>query len=164
MKRSKVVSIILLSMTILLCSSPCFAAEETDVSDNPHVLFLSSYSYEWESIPKQLSGITDTLNSYANIDYAFMDTKRIPYNVAKRDVYKHISYMKDHDRFDYVIAGDDAALEFVLEYRNKLFKDVPIVFEGINNESLARKAAQEPLITGIIESLRGGCGQKPGLY
>lgn len=152
MKMRKFASIILISMTILLCSSPCFAANDTDVSNNPHVLFLSSYSYEWDSIPKQLSGITDTLSGKANIDYAFMDTKRIPYNVAKQDVYKHISYMNEHEQFDYVIADDDAALEFVLEYRNKLFKDVPIVFEGINSESLAKKATQDSLITGIVES------------
>lgn len=139
-------------LLVLVIVQPCPAVGKTNISQNPRVLFLSSYSYEWESIPKQLAGIKDTLNGYARVDYIFMDTKRLSYDDVKKDVYEHVSaHMKD-DKYDYVIAGDDAALRFVLEHRKDLFASLPVVFEGINNVSFAYKAAEDPLITGIVET------------
>ena len=63
------------------------AADKSDSHKHPNVLFLSSYSYEWESIPKQLSGITETLNGRAKVSYVFMDTKRLKYEDIKEKIY-----------------------------------------------------------------------------
>lgn len=138
--------------TAFFCAAPCSAAASGKITKDPHVLFLSSYSYAWESVPKQLSGITDTLDGQASMDYIFMDTKHFEYDDVKAAVYRSVVMHKEKEAFDYVIVGDDAALQFAVDYRDKLFSDIPIVFEGINNEDFAKKAAKDPLITGIVET------------
>lgn len=130
------------------------AADKSDSHKHPNVLFLSSYSYEWESIPKQLSGITETLNGRAKVSYVFMDTKRLKYEDIKEKIYNDIYLRAAKNKFDYVIAGDDAALHFALEYYDRLFKDIPIIFEGIDDEDFARSSAQDKHITGIVETFQ----------
>ena len=34
-----------------------------------------------------------------------------------------------------------------------MFQDIPLVFEGVNSEELARKAVAEPAVAGVIETL-----------
>lgn len=41
------------------------------------VLFISSYSYAWETIPQQIDGIRKSLGDDVTIDYKFMDTKNV---------------------------------------------------------------------------------------
>ena len=125
---------------------------ETPSGNNPHVLLLSSYGYSWDSVPLLLSGVSTVLDRHANIDYVFMDTKVKAYNDIKEKVKEEIVYYVDHaGAFDFVLAADDDALTFVLEYQETLFKNIPIVFEGINNAILAETAVRNPYITGIIE-------------
>ncbi len=125
---------------------------ETPSGNNPHVLLLSSYGYSWDSVPLLLSGVSTVLDRHANIDYVFMDTKVKAYNDIKEKVKEEIVYYVDHSgAFDFVLAADDDALTFVLEYQEALFKNIPIVFEGINNALLAETAVRNPYITGIIE-------------
>ena len=101
----KRISGILLSLSMILTifmsvSFCCYAAGDTDISKNPHVLFLSSYSYEWESNPKQLQGVADTLNGYAKVDYVFMDTKRLNYDDVKDDIYKNIRSRESKRKYE----------------------------------------------------------------
>lgn len=118
-------------------SSVCLAAGSSTTSQNPRVLFLGSYNYEWESVPKHLAGVTDTLDDSVTIDYIFMDTKRLQYEDVKEIVYWDVLSRMESKPFDYVIAADDAALAFVLAYRDDLFAGIPVVFEGINDEEFA---------------------------
>lgn len=148
----KLLSIVLAFAMMMACPVACFAHEVPDIAQNPHVLFLSSYGYEWDSIPKQLSGITDTLNGDAKIDYVFMETKRLSYEDVKDNIYEDVLEREQDEPYDYVIAADDAALQFVLEYRDELFSGIPVVFEGINSEDFATQTSQDPLITGIMEA------------
>lgn len=129
---------------------PCVASAR--ISQNPRVLFLSSYGYEWESVPKNLDGITEVLNGKALVDYVFMDTKRLLYEDVKEYIYKDIISRTQEDSYDYVIVADDAALTFALEFRDELFYGIPIIFEGINDENFAYSAAEDSLITGIVET------------
>lgn len=128
------------------------AEERVAISENPHVLFLSSYSYEWESVPRQLDGIEEELNGYATVEYVFMDTKRHNYDSVKHTVFLDIEQRAETESFDYVIVGDDAALTFALEYKKELFQDIPIIFEGINDEEFAVTATKDPMVTGIVEA------------
>lgn len=128
-------------------------AETTSIADDPRVLFLSSYNYDWESVPKQLDGITSVLDGHASVEYVFMDTKHEEYETVKPRVYEEIKAHEDSDgAYDYIITADDAALQFVLEYRSELFDGVPVVFEGVNNEEFAATAAEDPRITGVVET------------
>lgn len=118
------------------------------------VLFISSYSYAWDTVQMQIEGIQDGLGKDVTLDYEFMDTKRVDTEEAKALFYEGLAYrMEKVEPYDVVILGDDAALVFALEHRNDIFDGIPMVFEGVNDEELAARAAADPLITGIIEKL-----------
>ena len=52
-----------------------------------------------------------------------------------------------------MLVGDDAALQFVIDYREELFSGIPVVFEGINDTERAKTAAADGLTTGVIEQI-----------
>lgn len=116
------------------------------------VLFISSYSYAWETIPQQIAGIRKSLGDDVTIDYKFMDTKNVDTAENVHLFYKSLSYyLSQVPAYDVIIVGDDAAYNFVLVYR-KIFGNTPIVFEGVNNVSKALAMDYNPNVTGIIEN------------
>ena len=116
------------------------------------MLFISSYSYAWETIPQQIEGIRKSLGDDVTIDYKFMDTKNVDTAENVHLFYKSLSYyLSQVPVYDVVIVGDDAAYNFVLVYR-KIFGNTPIVFEGVNNVSKALAMDYNPNVTGIIEN------------
>ena len=113
------------------------------------VLFISSYSYAWETVPEQIRGIKEALGAGVQLDYQFMDTKNVDTAENVHLFYKSLSYyLSQVPAYDVVIVGDDAAYNFVLVYR-KIFGNTPIVFEGVNN---ALAMDYNPNVTGIIEN------------
>jgi len=122
--------------------------------DGGRVLFISSYSYAWKTVQIQIDGIMDSLGENTVIDFEFMNTKRLDTKESRQLFYDRLEYMFSMlEPYDVIILGDDAALQFALEHRDTLFKDIPLVFEGINDEELAARAMEDPLITGVIEKL-----------
>lgn len=118
------------------------------------VLFISSYSYAWDTVQIQIQGISETLGNDIVLDYEFLDTKRVDDESSRQLFYDGVKYrLSKVEAYDVVILGDDAALNFALEYRDELFDGIPLVFEGVNDEELAVEAAKDPLITGVIEKL-----------
>ncbi len=144
--------------TLLLCICLIIGSTITASAEilwvKGRVLFISSYSYSWDTVQMQVEGIRDTFGLEYEVDYEYMDTKRVSDETAMQLFYDGIAYrMANVAPYDVVIVGDDAALSFVLEHRDGLFKNMPIVFEGINDEDLIAKALEDPLITGIVEKL-----------
>ncbi len=142
----------------ILCISLTFiystAASAAVLGVKGRVLFISSYSYSWDTVQMQIDGIKDTLGLDYEIDYEYMDTKRVNDETSMKLFYEGLEYrMSMVEPYDVVIVGDDAALQFVLEHREGLFQDIPIVFEGINDEALVEEALKDSLITGIVEKL-----------
>lgn len=154
MRNVKKCIVVFMSVMIIFVSSAteCKASYDNTIFDDPKILVLMSYNYDWASVPLQLSGIKQVINGYVDADYVFMDTKNRDYEEIKDDIYKQIADYEEEGRYDYIIAADDAALHFVQEFREELFYEVPVVFEGINDESFAKEAARDPLTTGIIEA------------
>ena len=154
MKKNKIKKSCMIAaiLFVLLCSgisSPVHAKEK----ERGRVLFISSYSYAWETIPQQVEGIRRALGDEVTIDYKFMDTKNVDTAENVHLFYKSLSYyLSQVPAYDVVIVGDDAAFNFALAYRKKLFGDTPIVFEGVNNSEKALELNQEPDVTGVIEN------------
>lgn len=119
------------------------------------VLFISSYSYGWDTVQLQIEGLLEGLAPGIAVDYDFMDTKRLDEETAAQMLYDRLSYtLSVVPPYDVIVVGDDAALKFAVDYREELFDGIPIVFEGINNVLYARELArQDPLITGVVEEL-----------
>ena len=157
MKRSmrvqKTVKILALGMALLI-GLLCVQVTEAKESKRGRVLFISSYSYAWDTVQLQIDGIKAGIDDGTVLDYEFMDTKRVNDETAYELFYEGLAYrLSVVDPYDAVILGDDAALQFALQYRQELFENTPLIFEGVNDEELALKAAEDPLITGILEKL-----------
>ncbi|MDE5745944.1 MAG: diguanylate cyclase [Acetatifactor sp.] len=119
------------------------------------VLFISSYSYGWDTVQLQIEGLKEGMDPDIAVDYEFMDTKRLDVEVAEQLLYERLAYtLSVVPPYDVIIVGDDAALKFAMDYREELFSGIPIVFEGINNVLYAMELAeQDPLVTGVLEEL-----------
>ncbi len=122
--------------------------------DEKRVLFISSYSYAWEQVQLQIEGIKAGLDDDVVIDYEFMDTKRVDTEESMQMFYEGLAYrMSMVEPYDVVILGDDAALRFALKHQDDIFKGIPLIFEGVNDEELAAEASESPMITGVLERL-----------
>lgn len=123
-------------------------------ADRGRILFISSYSYAWDTVQLQIEGIKMGISDGIVVDYEFMDTKRVNDDRALQLFKEGLAYrMSMVEPYDVVILGDDAALKFALEYREELFEGIPLIFEGVNDEELAVEVSKDPMITGVVERL-----------
>ena len=156
MKRNKRVFVLSLAVFIFLIGiwGTGVAAKETEKTNDGRILFISSYSYGWDTVQSQIEGIKDGIDDNTTVDYEFMDTRRVDDDTSRQMFYEGLKYrMSKVEPYDVVILGDDAALRFAMENREELFADIPLVFEGINDEKLALTVSEDPLITGVLEKL-----------
>lgn len=151
MKRIYGVLIFVTSLFLFLGAPQQAQAE----GEQGRVLFISSYSYGWDTVQLQIDGLMEGLAPGIAVDFEFMDTKRLDVEAAEQMLYDRLSYaFSVVPPYDVIVVGDDAALKFAVDYREELFAGIPIVFEGINNVQYARELAQQdPLITGVVEEL-----------
>lgn len=127
---------------------------QTPVEVAHRVLFICSYNPLYFTYEAQARGLEKAL--YPNgieYDVVFMDAKT--YN-SEHDILVFHDFLSERlkNRTDYeaVLLGDDDALLFALRYQDELFAGLPMVFFGVNDISLARKAAQNPYVTGFYEN------------
>lgn len=155
-----VASVICLLTSILFLRQ--FAIKDADDENKPapplhvshRVLFLSSYDSLYFTADPIKAGLEAGL--YPNgveYDVIYMDSKN--YNTST-DLLTFHDFLKKRlssskRKYEAVILGDDAALEFAIQYQNELFKDLPLVFFGINDFDLAKKASEIENITGFYE-------------
>jgi signal transduction histidine kinase/BarA-like signal transduction histidine kinase len=125
------------------------------IDDPKRVLYISSYSYSWGTVPQQIKGISETLTSDAYaVNYEFMDTKNTSYSSGYQEYYQLLKYkLSQREKYDGVIVADDAALNFVEMYKNELFADTPITFLAVDNISNAEQASQDQNVTGVVEKV-----------
>lgn len=140
---------------LLVITCWCFMGLRSQAAGaDGRILFISSYSYAWDQVQLQIEGIREGLGESYTLDYEFMDTKRVDDETALQLFHDGLAYrLSQVEPYDAVILGDDAALAFALEYQKELFDGIPLVFEGVNDEELAKKAVEDPLITGVLEIL-----------
>ena len=126
------------------------SAEGTD--NGGRILFISSYSYAWDTVQVQIEGLKKGISGNIVLDYEFMDTKRVSDETSYQLFYEGLAYrLSKVDPYDVIILGDDAAFDFALDHKDDLFAGIPLVFEGVNDIELAMEAASDPMITGVVE-------------
>lgn len=119
------------------------------------ILFISSYTESFDTLPDQISGIQTTLKPHdINVDIEYMDSKRFDSLDSRKFFYQWLEYkLTKLPAYDVIIVGDDDALQFAMDYQEQLFNKTPIIFLGINDLSRANLAGKDPYITGVIEEL-----------
>lgn len=138
-------------LLFLLCAG---RIEHVEAAEEKRVLFISSYDDGYELVPEEIKGI---MNGFADqnivLDTEFMDMKRFDTFQNKEIFHQMLTYKLSRlPVYDAIIVGDDAALQFAVQYQKELFAGIPIVFIGINDLSVAQEAADLPLITGIRQN------------
>jgi len=139
-----------LALPFILIANLAFAAPEA-----PRVLLLSSYHPGFPTFFSQVEGLKQVLNENGvELDVEFMDTKRFYTDDNFANFSKLLAYkLSKVAPYDVLVIADDNGLVFALENRDTLFKDLPMVFLGINNVDFATAKAKELGLTGVLEAV-----------
>ncbi|WP_228712700.1 ABC transporter substrate binding protein [Halarcobacter mediterraneus] len=136
-------------LVVLVAFTFSFASKE--------VLLLHSYhkGYKWSDdisleIEKRFKDEKDI-----NLTTIYMDTKHIAgsrYLNQLGEIYKKQLSTRD---FDLVIVSDNNAFDFAIKYHEYLFKDLPILFCGINNfdKAFLEQNNMKKYMTGVVEQV-----------
>jgi len=121
-------------------------------SEKKTVLYINSYhnGYHWSD--GLLAGIRTVLNqSHYKVDLQieYMDAKKYNYETISNNLYPLYKEKFKNEVFDVVILSDNDALNFVNQHRHDLFKNIPVVFCGVND--LKASDIESDNITGIVE-------------
>ena len=121
------------------------------------VLLLHSYhkGYTWSD------DISDTIEKnfkqYDKIELTtvYMDTKRVAGPIYLDNLASLYKEQFQKRKFDLIIASDNNAFEFAIRYHHYLFKDLPILFAGINNfdKSFLYENNMQKYMTGVVEQV-----------
>ena len=147
----KLVIILIALIMLFIGQKPLLIQAQT----NQRVLFISSYSESFATVPEQIAGIHQALAPHnILLDIEYMDTKRFDTQENIHNFFTSLRYKLDNlQPYDAIIVGDDRALDFAMAYQKELFDELPIVFLGINDVNRAEEAARNPYMTGIVESV-----------
>ena len=144
------VALTILSMIIALTPSPTLGQSMTLY----RILVLNSYhiGMTWEDrlnegmlAELRRSGLT------FDIFIEYMDTKRWP----RERLFRHLAALyaeKYPVAPDIILATDDSAVDFLLEHRDVLFPNVPVVFSGVNQIEKTHRI-QAKGFTGLTETI-----------
>ncbi len=127
----------------------CFAHEAK------HILYINSYSPNFPTFVK----IDKVLQHYQKksnnqIETQFLHAKKYnssDYIPILKERFKYI--LSKSKKVDLILASDDFAFNFVLQMQDSLFKNIPVVFLGVNNKQLAVNQNNNKLVTGVIEDV-----------
>lgn len=105
------------------------------VDDRPEILVLHSYSpdYEWTRTEQLgIDNVLKPLNHQYRMRIEYMDSNNSPQLLKGpflQDLYKD-KFANSH--FRTIIASDNAAFDFLRQYRDEIFPGVPVIFCGVN--------------------------------
>ena len=143
-----------LLLCILIKTSLSFA---NGVPPNDKTIFiLHSYSQEYAWTNNEHKGFVTSLTDAHWTDKIIisvesLDTKRVKFDLR----YKHFFYAYLKEKYtnyspDLIFCTDDNALDFLLQFKSRLFGRTSVVFCGVNNLSVLQKLNRQEY-TGVFE-------------
>ncbi|BAK71996.1 histidine kinase [Arcobacter defluvii] len=126
-------------------------------ASSKEVLLIHSYhkGYIWsddisKTIEKNFKPIKDI-----ELTTVYMDTKRIDTPEYISNLVKLYKQQFEHRKFDLIIVSDNNAFDFMIKYHEYLFKNIPVVFCGINNfdKVLLHENDMKNYMTGVAEEV-----------
>ena len=153
MARSR--RIILLFIAFLALAAFLPPQGRAEYAEAKNVLVLHSYDpgFPWTAaIDKAIARVFASQPLQVRVYSEYMDTKRHPGAFYIKETVDRALASKLSDRhFDLVLVSDNDALNFVLNHRDDLFRELPVVFCGVNNYRSEMLAGHSG-ITGVAES------------
>ena len=139
---------ILVCLQLLLIAPSIFAQPNTIKK----ILVLHSYHQGLEWTDNVTYGIKQAFEDYdeeIELYFEYLDSKRYPDTLHFSLIQNYLRHREVQTRFDLIISVDDDALRFLIQNRQELYRDIPVVFCGVNNG--IHSARHDSLITGIKE-------------
>lgn len=139
------------SCKILICSLVGFNFNILRASAEDNVLVIHSYNEELASTKQHQLGIEQgfaELGSKTNIYHEFLDNP----SGLERQEEQFAEYIAEKYRrldLDLLMVIEEPSLELVLRQRQNFFKELPVVFLGI--EELSQQVLDTPWLTGVVE-------------
>jgi PAS domain S-box-containing protein len=129
-----------------------FALEPTK-----NILLIQSYhkGYKWTDDMSKVVEKRFQNRDDVSLTTVYMDTKKIDSPSYLEKLFKLYEERFKDRGLDLVMAADNNALDFVLKHHEHLFKDLPVVFMGINNfnEAMLDKNNMRLFTTGVVEEV-----------
>ncbi|MCZ4696319.1 PAS domain S-box protein [Ancylomarina euxinus] len=126
----------------------------TSLSKNKkHILVIHSYhqSFVWtDSISSGIESVLTPLENEIETFYEYLDSKRFVDPIFIESFEQKYKLLCSKVTCDAIIVSDNNALNFVIKNRARFFKNIPIVFCGVNNYN-PELLKGESQITGIAE-------------
>ena len=143
---------------LLLMAGPALRAAAAAPPRTRHVLFLNSYQpgYAWsDDIIRAVSTRLSSQPNPVELWVEYLDTRRFGGPDYEAELLRMIQLKYRGRHFDLIVSSDDAALTFLLHYHDAIFDGVPVVFCGVNDESLAAVVPRDTY-TGVREVFGSG--------
>ncbi|MFV0350681.1 MAG: ABC transporter substrate binding protein, partial [Halodesulfovibrio sp.] len=127
----------------------------SEASGAYRVLQLNSYHPEFPTASLVHDGAMSVFAPVGvEMDVEYLDTKRHPDAPVLELAAKTLAYkLQRRPAYAAILTSDDNALHFALQYRDTLFKGLPIVFCGVNDVDFALSMNGDPGVTGVIEAV-----------
>lgn len=133
------------------------AAQTASDEQRKNILVLNAYNQGLSWSDNVVRGITSVLNpetEAVELYLEYMDTKRLVPDDAYYERLYELYKQKYHAvKFDVIIVADNDAFNFMLEYHDRLFPDVPVVFCGVNLFEDAMLEGKRQQFTGVVENV-----------
>lgn len=121
------------------------------------ILVLNSYhqGLSWsDNIVRGITSVLDPETQPVELYFEYMDTKRLAPSAAYYErLYELYRQKYAGVALDIVIVADNDAFNFVLEYHERLFPGVPVVFCGVNFFEDAMLEGYRSTFTGVVENV-----------
>jgi two-component system sensor histidine kinase/response regulator len=121
----------------------------------PQLLILDSYSQGDSWTDDAMRGFMEVYHrevpSALDPMIEYMNLIRFPEKENSRHLFDLYRYRYSSKKLDAVIAFDRQALTFVLQHRAELFPGTPLIFAGIDIDTLSITPGQSERITGVAE-------------
>ncbi|WP_191013878.1 GGDEF and EAL domain-containing protein [Treponema zioleckii] len=132
-----------------------FPVNEYVTFSEKKVLFISSFDSVFPPLIHEIAGLKKILSkNKIQLDVLFMDMQNYKSTENQMHFYTSLKYkLSNHKKYDTVILGGDSAFLFAEKHREEFFKDVPLIFMGLNDISFAEQVEKNPRNMGIVEKL-----------
>lgn len=129
-----------------LINASAYSQEEDAVKK---ILFIGSESADSYINQIQITNLKKNLKEYCEMYYIFMDNTDIDNeNEYKSFKNRTVNYIGNKE-FDVFVVSGNEAFRFILNYKDTIVKEKPIVFIGVSDTELIREGMYFDNITGI---------------
>ncbi|MDF2938726.1 MAG: putative rane protein, partial [Paenibacillaceae bacterium] len=135
---------------------PTAVRGEGKMMASPRVLILNSYHKGFEWSDEETAGVTEVLKKadlHPVVYTEYADWKRFPSDFNRENLFSTLLYKYSGTDIDLIVALDDFAVDFALEFRQSLFNNAPVVYAGVVEGATDNLLYGQTDITGVLENV-----------